>query len=421
MRRAIARLVSNMKPMLAIRLNSRSAMSGVPGGAVGCTRTGSARRSISAHTGANSGSVRARPAMLASTITPDRAPVRGSRQLRHGGVRILPGERAQPADARGVRGLGSRHVVVDDPRRLEAHVAAAPVHVRAREGDDREIDARGVHLADAVRVVEVPRLGRHERRAVEKDALGRVQALPELVAGPAVGPQELEPVPVEHVGVDVDSGGHARSSVSGSPASRNPRGDGRLTASTSPVSNDVVDRRSTGETRTESLVKRQASDSECRKRGQYPSAMAGDHEPEEIVEVPDPRATAPLGAPVAGDDLLLLAGDGHARESFALESLSHPGEEGSPSPPSPRRPASAASGFLVAVGRGRSVQVASSRHAGRHRVAEPSSCRKRPAVGPLGRLRMRGPGKVVGHFPRLIPMRRGPLRRLPNPGEIVAP
>ena len=70
MRRAIARLVSNMKPMLAIRLNSRSAISGVPGGAVGWTRTGSARRSISAHTGPNSGSVRVRPAMFASTMTP---------------------------------------------------------------------------------------------------------------------------------------------------------------------------------------------------------------------------------------------------------------------------------------------------------------------------------------------------------------
>ncbi len=31
----MARLVSNMNPMLAIRLNSRSAISGVPGGAVG--------------------------------------------------------------------------------------------------------------------------------------------------------------------------------------------------------------------------------------------------------------------------------------------------------------------------------------------------------------------------------------------------
>jgi hypothetical protein len=41
-----------------------------PGGSVGCTSTGSARRSISRQIGSNSGSVRLRPAMLASTMTP---------------------------------------------------------------------------------------------------------------------------------------------------------------------------------------------------------------------------------------------------------------------------------------------------------------------------------------------------------------
>ena len=41
-----------------------------PGGSPGWTRTGRARRSISAQIGANAGSVRLRPAMLAMTMTP---------------------------------------------------------------------------------------------------------------------------------------------------------------------------------------------------------------------------------------------------------------------------------------------------------------------------------------------------------------
>ncbi len=68
--RVMASVVSNMKPTDHDRSNWPMSIRSAPGGSVGCTSTGSARRSISAHTGAKSGSVRLRPATLASTITP---------------------------------------------------------------------------------------------------------------------------------------------------------------------------------------------------------------------------------------------------------------------------------------------------------------------------------------------------------------
>src|SRR5262249_37578753 len=163
--------------------NSRSAMSGVPGGAVGCTSTGSARRSISFQTGANKGSVSGRPAMLARTMTPT-APrsqaraISGSaasgysqgieqrQRMPDGEARVgsPPGGRAARAGGGGARGVGARHVVVDDLRRLEAHVAPTPVHVRAREGDDRHVDPGLVHLLDTVGIIEVSGLRGHEWR-----------------------------------------------------------------------------------------------------------------------------------------------------------------------------------------------------------------------------------------------------------------
>ena len=66
-------MVSTMKPTGVARLNSSSRISRPPGGMVGCTNTGRPWRSISAQTGANSGSDRSRPRMLASVATP-RAP-----------------------------------------------------------------------------------------------------------------------------------------------------------------------------------------------------------------------------------------------------------------------------------------------------------------------------------------------------------
>ena len=64
---------SGNRPELLASFYSEDALyldPGVPGGAVGWMRTGSARRSMADQIGANSGSVRVRPAMLASTITP---------------------------------------------------------------------------------------------------------------------------------------------------------------------------------------------------------------------------------------------------------------------------------------------------------------------------------------------------------------
>src|SRR5215813_225388 len=68
--RVMARVVSNMKPTDHERSNLVMSITSAPGGSVGCTSTGSLRRSISAQTEANIGSVRLRPATLASTMTP---------------------------------------------------------------------------------------------------------------------------------------------------------------------------------------------------------------------------------------------------------------------------------------------------------------------------------------------------------------
>ncbi|MCY1235425.1 hypothetical protein D9M72_480400 [compost metagenome] len=68
--RVMASVVSNMKPTDQLRSNFVMSIRSAPGGSVGCTSTGSARRSISAQMGAKAGSVRLRPAMLARTMTP---------------------------------------------------------------------------------------------------------------------------------------------------------------------------------------------------------------------------------------------------------------------------------------------------------------------------------------------------------------
>ena len=89
-----------------------------PGGAVGCTSTGSARASIARQIGANAGSVSGRPSMLASTITPDAPAGDRALELRQRALRVLPRQRREPAQAVRVRGARRRHVVVHDARRL---------------------------------------------------------------------------------------------------------------------------------------------------------------------------------------------------------------------------------------------------------------------------------------------------------------
>ena len=69
-----------------------------PGGSPGWTRTGSARRSISAQMGANAGSVRLRPAMLAMTMTPTAPSSQVRRELLDRPLRVLPRQRGEPAD-----------------------------------------------------------------------------------------------------------------------------------------------------------------------------------------------------------------------------------------------------------------------------------------------------------------------------------
>src|SRR5882724_7824659 len=70
MQRATASEVSKVKPIGAVSWNSCRPSSAAPGGAVGCTSTGSPRRSISFQILANIGSVSVLPPMLASTTAP---------------------------------------------------------------------------------------------------------------------------------------------------------------------------------------------------------------------------------------------------------------------------------------------------------------------------------------------------------------
>src|SRR5215510_6106127 len=121
--RAKASVVSSMNPIGGTRPNSSIDVSRIPWGAVGCTSTGSPSRSISDQTGANAGSVRSRPAILASTMTP-----------------------TAPA--------------------ATARVAAAPEHVGAGQRDDCEVDAGRIHGLDPQFVIPHARHERHEGSAV---------------------------------------------------------------------------------------------------------------------------------------------------------------------------------------------------------------------------------------------------------------
>ena len=120
-----------MKPIDAVSWKRDMSISATPGGAVGCTSTGSALASIALQIVANAGSVSGWPSMLASTITPDapaamRALELGQRE-RSG---YCHGSDANQRSRSGMRGARRRHVVVHDPRRLQAHLRTAPVAVR---------------------------------------------------------------------------------------------------------------------------------------------------------------------------------------------------------------------------------------------------------------------------------------------------
>ena len=63
--------VSKVKPSEAVSWKRIMSICPTPGGAVGCTSTGSAFASIAAQIRSNAGSVSGLPSMLASTITPE--------------------------------------------------------------------------------------------------------------------------------------------------------------------------------------------------------------------------------------------------------------------------------------------------------------------------------------------------------------
>src|SRR6185437_11718843 len=80
-----------------------------------------------------------------------------------------------------------------------------------------------VHRLDPLVIVEMPGLRRHERRAVEEDALRCVHALAQLVARLAVTAQQLEPFAAEHVRMHVDYR-HLEPPALPRDASKHPRG-----------------------------------------------------------------------------------------------------------------------------------------------------------------------------------------------------
>ena len=154
-------------------------MSATPGGAVGCTSTGSALASIADQIDAKAGSISDFPSMLASTMTPDAPAATARSSSARARASYCHGKRSEPPQPIGMSGPRRRHVVVHDPRRLEAYLRAAPIAVRTGQRNDADIHAVLVHRSQAQSVVEHRRNRRHERRAVEMD---RAQAAADLPA-----------------------------------------------------------------------------------------------------------------------------------------------------------------------------------------------------------------------------------------------
>ncbi len=117
--------------------------------------------------------------------------------------RIFPWQRREPANTVRVRRLRLCHRIVGFPCRLATDVFLAPVDVGTGERDDRNVDARGVHVPDAHVVVEVPALRNHDRRVAAENLLLAVGTRLDVVDA-AFTFQQLEPRCREHVGVDVD-------------------------------------------------------------------------------------------------------------------------------------------------------------------------------------------------------------------------
>ena len=190
--RVIASVVSNMKPTDHDRSNLPRSMRSAPGGSPGCTRTGSARRSIARQTGANSASVSERPAMFAMTMTPT-APssqARASSSTARSGY--SHGSDANQRMRVGYARCGLGHRRVRLARRFRADRLAAPVHVRAGQRHDRDVDAGLVHHGDPPAVVEVAGLRDDDRRLAAVDLLLAVGAGTDDTGSPLVRRRSIQ-------------------------------------------------------------------------------------------------------------------------------------------------------------------------------------------------------------------------------------
>src|SRR5882672_11953471 len=125
MQRATPSEVSKVKPIGAVSWNSCRPSSALPGGALGCTRTGrplvdllpdSLERRIGKSLTTN---VRKNHHTYGTLI-------QRSREFLNCKFGVLPGQGGEPADAVGPGLLRLRHLVVHDARRLEADLGRAP-------------------------------------------------------------------------------------------------------------------------------------------------------------------------------------------------------------------------------------------------------------------------------------------------------
>ena len=202
--RAIASDVSNVKPIDAVSWKRAMSISATPGGAVGCTSTGSAFASIAAQIGANAGSVSGTPPMLASTMTPD-APAACARSssasARSGYCHGSDANQRRRSGCAVCAAAMSSFMI-----RAACRLTSGPPQKQFGHVSDTHADVHAafVHRLHAQAVVEHRRHRRHERRAVEVD---RAQAAGDglhRVPRAAVLLQELKPRLGEAMRVYVD-------------------------------------------------------------------------------------------------------------------------------------------------------------------------------------------------------------------------
>ena len=100
-----------------------------------------------------------------------RAVCDGAPQFADCSLRVLPRQRRHPAQPARMLDLGLRHVVIGDLRGARADRLVSEIDIGASQGEDRQVDAVRVHVLDPQCEIEMAGHRRHERCAVDGDAL----------------------------------------------------------------------------------------------------------------------------------------------------------------------------------------------------------------------------------------------------------